>query len=331
MRTLQADIRSFVPTNLIPMVGSSQKSRNCDQTRMKDAQLITCQSSHICTRDPDAWTTIHQQETMTQYPHAVADHGRRQHRTATDLRDLIRPTLPCHHLGSRVVNKCTVHFKTHERDIWTSSRCDQSQGDSTAWNTVDDQTVETPRTLHGVRAMRGILGHSVSGILMLIPMGRSEGHSACIVTKGATRDEEQAEKSCEYPGGSVGARQSVTDRQSVNSVEEGTERLRPSTERYSEQMQRRDVLRTMRDVRESVAAHSSDHGGTGSRDEAGQSHIACVHTEVTGRNRTPLLSTRTREHDDAGHAAAESLLGMLDVQYHLRTQPGRVRGSTCRP
>ena len=90
------------------MVGSSQKSRNCDQTTMKDAQLITCQSSNICTRGPDAWTTIHQQETMTQYPHAVADHGRRQHRTATDLRDLIRPTLPCHHLGSRVVNKCTV-------------------------------------------------------------------------------------------------------------------------------------------------------------------------------------------------------------------------------
>ena len=48
--------------------------------------------------------------------------------------------------------------------IWTSSRCDQSRGDSTAWNTVDDQTVETPRTLHGVRGMRGIIRHPVSGI-----------------------------------------------------------------------------------------------------------------------------------------------------------------------
>ena len=62
-------------------------------------------------------------------------------------------------------------------------------------------------------------------------------------------------------------------------------------------------------------------------DEAEQSHSACVYREATGRNRTPLLSTRTGEHDDA----AEPLLGMLDVQYHLRTQPGRVRCSTCRP
>ena len=60
------------------MVGSSQKSQNCVRTTMKDAQQITCQSSNTCTRDPDAWTTIHQQETMTQHPHAVADHGRRQ-------------------------------------------------------------------------------------------------------------------------------------------------------------------------------------------------------------------------------------------------------------
>ena len=87
----------------------------------------------------------------------------------------------------------------------------------------------------------------------------------------------------------------------------------------------------MRDVRESVAAHSPDHGSTGSRDEAEQSHSVCVYREATGRNRTPLLSARTREHDDVGHAATEPLLGMLDVQYLLRTQPGRVRCSTCRP
>ena len=93
----KGDTRSFVPSILIMMVGSSQKSRNWVRTMMKEAQQITCQSSHTCTRDPDAWTTIHQQETMTQHLHAVADHGRRQHRTATDLPDLIRPFLPRPH------------------------------------------------------------------------------------------------------------------------------------------------------------------------------------------------------------------------------------------
>ena len=44
-----------------------------------------------------------------------------------------------------------------------------------------------------------------------------------------------------------------------------------------------------------------------------------------------FLSTRTLEHDDTGHAVGESSLGMLDEQYYLRTQPGRVRCSTCRP
>ena len=37
-------------------------------------------------------------------------------------------------------------FQNHERDIRTSCQCHQSRRDSTAWNTVDDQTVETPRT-----------------------------------------------------------------------------------------------------------------------------------------------------------------------------------------
>ena len=222
-------------------------------------------------------------------------------------------------------------FQNHERDIWTSSQCHQSWGGSTAWNTVDDQTVETPCTLHGVRAMRGILRHSVSGISDVDPHGTIGGHPACIATTGATRDEGQEEQCCEFSGGSVGARQSITERQLVNSVEEGTERLRPSTERCSERRQRCDVPRTMRDVRESVAAHSPDHGSTGPGHEAKQSYSACVHREATGRNRTPLLTARTREHDDAGHAATEPLLGMLDVQYHLRTQPGRVRCSTCRP
>ena len=108
-------------------------------------------------------------------------------------------------------------------------------------------------------------------------------------------------------------------------------RLRPSTDRYPEERQHCVVLRTMRDVWESVVAQSPDHGGTESRDESEQSHIACVHMEATCRDRMPLLSTRTREHDDTGHAVAESSLGMLDEQYYLGTQPGRFRFLTCRP
>ena len=204
-------------------------------------------------------------------------------------------------------------------------------GDSTAWNTVDDQTVETPRTLHVVRAMRGILRHYVSGISDVDPHGTIGGHPACIATTQETRDEGEEEQCCEPYGGSVGALQSPTERQPGNPVEEGAERLRSSTDCDPEGRQRCDVLRPMRDVWESVAAHSPDHGGTRSRDDSEQSHSACVHREATGRDRTPLLSTRTREHDVEGHAAAEPLLGMLDVQYHLRTQPGRVRRSTCGP
>ena len=88
-------------------------------------------------------------------------------------------------------------FQNHERDTWTSSRCDQSWGDATAWNTVDDQTVETSRTLHVVRAMRGILRHPVSGISDVDSHGTISVHLACIATTGATRDEEQEEQCCE--------------------------------------------------------------------------------------------------------------------------------------
>ena len=216
-------------------------------------------------------------------------------------------------------------FQNHERDVRTSSQRYQSRRDSTAWNIVDDQTVETTRTLHGVRAMRGTLRHSVSGISDVDPHGTIRGHPACIATTGATRDEEQEEQCCESSGGSVGARQRIIERQPGNSVEEGTERLRSSTDCDPEGRQCCDVLRTMRDVWESVVAHSPDHGGTEPRDEAEQSHSARVHREATGRDRTHLFV-----HTDTG-AAAEPLLGMLDVQYNLRTQPGRVRCSTCRP
>ena len=146
-------------------------------------------------------------------------------------------------------------FQNHERDIWTSSRGNQSRGDSTAWNTVDDQTVETPRTLHVVRAMRGIPRHPVSGISDVDPRGTIRGHPACIATTGATRDEEQEEQCCEPSGSSVGARQSLAERQPVNPVEEGAQRLRSSTDSDPEGRQRCDALRTMRDLWESVTAH----------------------------------------------------------------------------
>ena len=80
-----------------------------------------------------------------------------------------------------------------------------------------------------------------------------------------------------------------------------------------------------------MATHSTGHGGTGSRDDAEQSQSARVCSEVTGQDRTTFLPTRTQEHDDAGHAATEPLLGMLDMHYNLRTQPGRMRCTICGP
>ena len=82
-----------------------------NRTTIKESQEITCQPWLTCTRDPGARTTTHQQGTTTQHPHTIEDHGRRQHRMATDLRDLIRQIFPRHHFGSRVVNKRTVFFK----------------------------------------------------------------------------------------------------------------------------------------------------------------------------------------------------------------------------
>ena len=75
-------------------------------------------------------------------------------------------------------------------------------------------------------------------------------------------------------------------------------RLRPCTDCDPKVRQKCDVLQTMRDVCESVVAHSPDHGGTESRDETEQSHSACVQRQTTGRDRTPLLSTRTSERRD---------------------------------
>ena len=74
----------------------------------------------------------------------------------------------------------------------------------------------------------------------------------------------------------------------------------------------------MRDVCESVVAHSPDHGGTELRDEAEQSHSACVHMEASGRDRTPLLSTRTSERRDAVLVKVQGQLKGVDQEACLQ-------------
>ena len=131
----------------------------------------------------------------------------------------------------------------------------------------------------------------------------------------------------------MGAWQSLTERQLENSVGEGAERLRSSIEGDPEGRQRGDVLRAMRALREKVATHSSDHFDAGFGNGAKQPCSALINDphgqeqngETTSRDRTPFLPSRAQEHDNAGFATAESPLGMLDVQYKIRAQPGRVR------
>ena len=130
-----------------------------------------------------------QQETMMHHPHAVADYGRRQHRTATDLRNLIRPILPT--LSTRFKSGKQTHgaFQNRERDIWTGSQRYRSRGDSTVRNIVDRQTVDTSRTLLAVCAMCGILRHAGSGVPDVDSHGTTRRYLAGIAATGATRDE----------------------------------------------------------------------------------------------------------------------------------------------
>ena len=203
-------------------------------------------------------------------------------------------------------------------------------GDSTAWNTVDDQTVETPHTLHVVRAMRGILRHPVSEFLMWIPMGRSEDIRLALRRREqremknkksnvANLLEAQRVRGKAIPRGNRGTPWKKTPNDCDHpptAIQKGGnaalyyERCEMCGNRWQ-----RIPLTVVARYPETTLAE--------------QSHSACVHRVATGRDRTHLLSTRTREHDDAGHAAAEPLHGRLDVQYNLRTQPGRVRCSTC--
>ena len=215
---------------------------------------------------------------------------------------------PLHHLGSRVVNKCTVLFKTTSGIYGRALSMLPVLGGSTAWNTVDDQTVETPRTLHGVRAMRGTL-HPVSGISDVDPHGTIGRHLACIATTGATRHEGQEEQCCESSAGPVGAWQSLTERQlgtpwkkapndcdhPPNAVQNGGNAVTyyERCEMCGNRWQRIPLTMVARDP-ETKLNNRTVLASTGKRP-----------VEIE----RPLLSTRTREHDDAGHAAAELSTG----------------------
>ena len=154
----------------------------------QNAQQIACQSSLTCARDPDAWTTIHQQETMAQHPHAVAD-GRRQQ---TDLRDLFRQSLPRYHLGSRVLNKCTVLCRTmsgkNGRDLDATSP-GETQRHGTLWTIK-----QWKRLAHHMLYVRcaAFFDTLSREFLMLIPKGRSEGIRLAL----------RRRECCKFPGGS---------------------------------------------------------------------------------------------------------------------------------
>ena len=145
---------------------------------------------------------------MTQHLHAVADHGRRQHRTATDLPDLIRPILLRHYLSMLPVPE-------RLNGMEQCGRSNSGNDSHTTRCTCDARHSSTP---------------CLGDISDIDPRGTIGGHPACIATTGATRDERQKEQCCESSGGSVGARQSLNERQPVNPVEESAERLRQSTD-----------------------------------------------------------------------------------------------------
>ena len=81
---------------------------------------------------------------------------------------------------------------------------DHPLGDSATWNVVDDQTVETSRTLHAVRAMCNIIRHTGSGNSDVDPRGTTRGHPAGMVATGATGEEAHEEQCGEPSGGLVG-------------------------------------------------------------------------------------------------------------------------------
>ena len=117
---------------------------------------------------------MYQQETMTQHLHPAADHGRRQHLTATDLRDLIRQSLPLHHLGSRVVNKRTVFFKTMSGIFGralNATNPGEAQRHGTQWTIKQWKRLAHCMVYVRCAAFFDTLSRE---FLMLIPMRRSE-------------------------------------------------------------------------------------------------------------------------------------------------------------
>ena len=163
---------------------------------------------------------------MTWHPHAVADHGRRQLRTATGPPDLIRPILTRHHLGSREGNKCTVLFKTmsgiYGRALDATSP-GETQRHGTLWTSRRWKRLAHYMVYVRCAAFFDTLSRE---FLMLIPIG----HPACIATTGTTRDEGKKRAMLRIFWRLMGARKSPTERQPGNPMEEGAERLRPSTD-----------------------------------------------------------------------------------------------------
>ena len=98
----------------------------------------------------------------------------------------------------------------------------------------------------------------------------------------------------------------------------------PTAIQKAEGRQRGDVQRTMRDVWNPWQRIPLTMVARDPETKLNNRTVLASHREDQSRSNAPFV-------DDAGHAAAEPPLGMLDVQYNLRTQPGRVRCSTCRP
>ena len=111
---------------------------------------------------------------MTQPQHAVADHGRRQHRMLTDIQDLTQLIYPRHHLGSRAVNQRTAFLKTmsgiYGRALDATSP-GETQRHGILWTVK-----QWKRLAHCMRYVRcaAFFDTLSRELLMLIPTGRSE-------------------------------------------------------------------------------------------------------------------------------------------------------------
>ena len=197
---------------------------------------------------------------------------------------------------------------------------------------VDDQTLEASRTLHAVRAMCGILRHTASGISDVDPLWDDRSDIQLASRRRGQREMKHKKSNVANLLEALWVRGKALPRgnrgtpwnKAPNDCDHPPSAIQKggNAAMYHERCElcgnrRQRIPLTM------VARLSEDN--------AKQSHSALVNRETTGRDRTLLLSTRTRQHDDAGHATAESLLGVLDMQYDIKTQCGRVRRSPSGP